>query len=213
MQFTLSWVACRFGRAALQPLFAERDGELTPAVVDALRFFAAVLPLIPPHTIRLTGSHRPPAIVLSDGACEDGGARQEVGFVVAIPRDEASAPGGPPSLRRLREEYDLYHGSAPVSEELKDALIRRKQQIGQDEIIGAIAPYLSLPRLLAGRDVIHWVDNTSAIAALTKGVKHAEKVHDLSAPIHAPMSTADASKLASKLGSMMAKLGWGDADA
>ena len=45
----------------------------------------------------------------------------------------------------------------------------RTQQIGQDEIIGALAPYLSLPRLLAGRDVIHWVDNTSAVAALTKG--------------------------------------------
>ena len=56
-----------------------------------------------------------------------------------------------------------------MSVELKAALIWRKQQIGQDEIIGAIAPYLSLPQLLAGRDVIHWVDNTSAIAALTKG--------------------------------------------
>ena len=56
-----------------------------------------------------------------------------------------------------------------MSVELKAALIWRKQQIGQDEIIGAIAPYLSLPQLLTGRDVIHWVDNTSAIAALTKG--------------------------------------------
>ena len=73
------------------------------------------------------------------------------------------------SLAHLRRWYVLYHGSAPVSEELKEALIYRRQQIGQDEIIGALAPYLSLPRLLAGRDVIHWVDNTSAVAALTKG--------------------------------------------
>ena len=169
LQFTLSWVACRFGRAAMQPLFAEREGRLTPAVRDALRFFAAVLPLLQPHTIRLSGPLGPPALVLSDGACEDGGVRQEVGFLVAIPRDGAPCPCGRPSLGHLRRWYDLYHGSAPVSEELKEALVYRKQQIGQDEIIGALAPYLSLPRLLAGRDVIHWVDNTSAIAALTKG--------------------------------------------
>ena len=169
LQFTLSWAASRFGRAALQPLFAEREGRLTPAVADALRFFAAVLPLVPPHVVSLTGPTRPPALVLSDGACEDGGVRQEVGFIVAIPRDGAPPPHGPPSLERLRRWYDLYHGSAPVSDELKEALVRRRQQIGQDEIIGAIAPYLSLPRLLAGRDVIHWVDNTSALAAMTKG--------------------------------------------
>ena len=169
LQFTLSWTASRFGRAALQPLFAEREGRLTPAVADALRFFAAVLPLVPPHVVPLTGPTRPPALVLSDGACEDGGVRQEVGFIVAIPRDGAPPPHGPPSLERLRMWYDLYHGSAPVSDELQEALVRRKQQIGQDEIIGAITPYLSVPRLLAGRDVIHWVDNTSALAAMTKG--------------------------------------------
>ena len=95
--------------------------------------------------------------------------RQEVGFIVAIPRDGAPRPSGRPSLAHLRRWYVLYHGSAPVSEELKEALIFRRQQIGQDEIIGALAPYLSLPRLLAGRDVVHWVDNTSAVAALTKG--------------------------------------------
>ena len=47
--------------------------------------------------------------------------------------------------------------------------MRRKQQIGQVEIIGAIVPYLSVPQLLAGREVLHWIDNTSALAALTKG--------------------------------------------
>ena len=37
------------------------------------------------------------------------------------------------------------------------------------EIIAAIVPYLSLPSILAGRDVIHWIDNTSALAAMLKG--------------------------------------------
>ena len=44
----------------------------------------------------------------------------------------------------------------------------RKTQIGQVEIIGAIAAYLSIPEL-AGLDIIHWIDNQSACAALTKG--------------------------------------------
>ena len=50
-----------------------------------------------------------------------------------------------------------------------DALCCRGQQIGQVEILGALAPYLSIPNLLAGRPVIHWIDNTSALAALVKG--------------------------------------------
>ena len=33
----------------------------------------------------------------------------------------------------------------------------------------AVAFGSSVPQLLAGHDVIHWVDNTSAIAAMTKG--------------------------------------------
>jgi hypothetical protein len=61
------------------------------------------------------------------------------------------------------------HGAAPVPDELLDTLVRRRQQIGQVEIIGAIVPYLSVPKLLAGRDVLHWIDNTSALSALTKG--------------------------------------------
>ena len=50
-----------------------------------------------------------------------------------------------------------------------DALVCRGQQIGQIEILGALAPYLSAPELFAGKQVIHWVDNTSALSAMTKG--------------------------------------------
>ena len=74
-----------------------------------------------------------------------------------------------PSARELSERYDFFHGAAPLPDEVRQALVRRKQQIGQVELLGAVAPYLSLPELLRGRDVIHFVDNTSAVAALTKG--------------------------------------------
>ena len=37
----------------------------------------------------------------------------------------------------------------------------------------AVSVYLSIPEVLAGRDVIHFVDNTSACAALIKGYSSA----------------------------------------
>ena len=61
------------------------------------------------------------------------------------------------------------HGSAYVPDEILAALLARKQQIGQAEMLGAIVPCLSMPEALAGRDVLHWIDNTSAKAALVHG--------------------------------------------
>ena len=108
--------------------------------------------------------------MFSDGACEQEGAEQTVGFVAAVPRAGLAAPAGgePPSPAQLAADYDFYHGSPDVPLDLREAFIARRQQIGQVEIVGAIVPYLSVPEL-AGRDVVHFVDNTSAVAALTKG--------------------------------------------
>lgn len=61
-------------------------------------------------------------------------------------------------------------------------MVRRKQQIGQVELLGAVAPYMSLPDLLRGRDVVHFVVNTSAVAALTKGYS---RVPDSARIVHA----------------------------
>jgi hypothetical protein len=173
LQFTLSWVGGRIGRACMQPLFGGGDdgGDgFTQGVEASLRYLRAVLPQLPPHRVRLRASPRAPALVFSDGACEQDGAVQSVGFVVALPRPGLDAPpgGARPSLDALRRDYTFVHGSADVPADLRRAFLERKQQIGQVEIVGAIVPYLSVPEL-AGRDVIHFVDNTSAVAALTKG--------------------------------------------
>ena len=46
----------------------------------------------------------------------------------------------------------------------------RAQQIGQVELIGAFAPYAAVDaKVWRGRRVLHWVDNSSAVAALAKG--------------------------------------------
>ena len=44
--------------------------------------------------------------------------RQEVGFTVAIPRDDALLPLGPPSLDKLCKRHRVYQGSALVGGEL-----------------------------------------------------------------------------------------------
>ena len=82
----------------------------------------------------------------------------------------------------LAEHYDLNHGSAEVPERLMAGLVRRRQQIGQLEILATIVPYLSMPATLEGRDVANWIDNTSAKAALVHGYSRAP---DNSRMVHA----------------------------
>ena len=164
LAFTLSWGFGRIGRAAMQPIHAAANapyGKFDAGTAAAVNFFADVLPLIPPHVVQLYAAPRKPVLVWTDGASE--GQSHTVGWVIAAPIDDA--PDDAPFASR----YTLYHGSAQLSQEMVRALLSRQQQIGQVEILGALCPYLSMPELLAGRDVIHWIDNTSAQAALTKG--------------------------------------------
>ena len=182
LQFTLSWAFGRFGRAAMQPLVeaqAERSGwsggALTPGQRASLDFFIAVLPDLPSHDVQLDADRRRPVLLLSDARWEeDDPEPAAVGFVLAVPRSDCP-PEGPAGrepgagLDFLRRYYDFEHGSAVVSEEFMRGFVRRRQQIGQLEILAAVVPYLSVPGVLAGREVIHWIDNTSAKAALVHG--------------------------------------------
>ena len=45
----------------------------------------------------------------------------------------------------------------------------KDQYIGQLEILAAVCVYYSAPEWFEDRDVIHWIDNSSAIMALIKG--------------------------------------------
>ena len=50
-----------------------------------------------------------------------------------------------------------------------DFFVRKKQKIGQCEILAASMVYTSMPETFRGREVIHWIDNTSAISSLLHG--------------------------------------------
>ena len=87
-----------------------------------------------------------------------------------------------PSLQDLQRNYTFYHGAGPVPQYARDAFRPRRQYIGQVELAGALTPYLSLPQLLSGRRVIHFIDNTAALAGLMKGYS---RVLDCARFVHA----------------------------
>ena len=64
-----------------------------------------------------------------------------------------------------------------------------RQQIGQVELYGALLPYLTLPAdRLRGRRVMHWIDNSSACAALVKGYSSAVDSGRIVHALHATLA-------------------------
>ena len=173
LQWTLSWVFGKFGRACLQPIISPMQAagaSLPPAVRLAFEYLTEVLPELPPHVLSLRPNARTPTLVWSDGMQQGGG--MAVGFLVGIPRDgrvPRRAPTDLLALVQIAEDYTFMHGCDDVPAPLVDALRVRTQQIGQIEIIGGLCPYLSCPSSFADRQVLHWIDNTSALSALTRG--------------------------------------------
>jgi len=51
-----------------------------------------------------------------------------------------------------------------------------------------LVPYLSLPSLLRGRKVLHWIDNSSAVAAAVKGYSKAVDSARIVHALHATMA-------------------------
>ena len=135
-----------------------------------------LLPNLPEYDFEvLPGPEQRPALVWTDGASEELAPRPHtIGFVLATPKE-----GGPPltegrpGAEVLAQHYDLVHASAEVPADVIAQLRSRKQQIAAVELFGVLAPYLSVPDMLRGRRVIHWIDNTSAVAASTKGYSKA----------------------------------------
>ena len=86
------------------------------------------------------------------------GAPGALGLVVCIETSE----GGQTSREWL-------FARASCDECFMQRFVRRKTYIGQLELLAAVAVYYSLPDIVRGESVMHYVDNTSAVAALVKG--------------------------------------------
>ena len=66
-----------------------------------------------------------------------------------------------------------YFARCQCPPDVLQAFVHRKQYIGQLELLAAVAAYTTFPDILRGRRVIHWIDNTSALAGLIKGYARA----------------------------------------
>lgn len=163
----LEWALCtRLGRAMLAPIrhrANDRRGlsTITTAIDLSLRYFFDLLPRLPRRKIRLRGRLFPCIKVWTDAMWEpESEAPARIGIVVYVPAR---------MTRRGLEPAHYRHASLVVPENIMAKFVRRKQYIGQLELLAAVAAYTTFPELLRGRRVIHWIDNTSALAALIKG--------------------------------------------
>lgn len=166
--FTLTWTFGRYGRAALQPIMVRAQADdhshrtISPGLRRALKFFKGSIGALPRREISTDTAPRPPVLVWSDAMYErkaDVPARG--GFVVVVP-----AEGAVPAV--------TYISSHDTPRDVIDKFVPgKKQYIGQLELLYAVAPYTSLPNVFKGRQVIHFIDNTSACAALIKGYSRA----------------------------------------
>ena len=148
-------------------------------VLNALRFLRAVLPYLPPRSISLISiaraATRPPVVVWSDAMWDRDRRQGGLGWVVWLP------PGHPDS--RGTEGHFLFGTRCRVGLEELPFLVPKDSLIGQLELLAAASPYISLPpSTFADQDVLHFVDNTSALYGMVKGYS---RVPDSSAIIRA----------------------------
>ena len=103
-----------------------------------------------PRSINLRAQRRRPLLVWSDASYENGVGL--LGFVIYDPDTDA-----------------WYHSSQQVPRAIIESFVKKKQYIGQCEILAAVCVYFTLPDLCRGREIIHWIDNESAIQGLKNG--------------------------------------------
>ena len=160
----------------MQPLFkaAARESDEAPlraASRSALHFFRSLLGTLEPAEFEVVPASDPPVLVWTDGKYEadDDVEPAAVGVLVAWPKPRRARRGPPSSLADMRSMYVFEHARAAVPDSFMDAFITRKQYIGQIEILAGLCAYTSFGRRLRGRHVMHFVDNTSALAGMARG--------------------------------------------
>ena len=109
----------------------------------------------------------PPILLWSDATgTNEGESAPQIAFVARFP-GEIPAPNDPPGLTPIHPRW--VHSAMVVPPHVLSELEARKQQIGQLELLAAIVGYYSMTPFLTERDVIHFIDNTAAVAGIAKG--------------------------------------------
>ena len=163
----------RVGRAAIRLLYepCEADDAISWGLAEALRFFIAILPILPPRVMRMRGRRLRPIVVYTDAMYEDARSPPgRIGIVIYDPEapEPPSGPDGAPPVDDAAD-YRWRHSSAEVTREFLEIFAPRQQYITQLEMLAALLAYTSRPKQFHGRDVIHFVDNSGSLAILTGG--------------------------------------------
>ena len=160
------------GRAATQPLLQrarERSGPFpfTLAMHHMLAFFEALLPSIPPLTLPCGPGRRSgeaPVVVYTDASYNEAGY-SGLGIVIL-------------------DGVDRYVAGCRVPEWLLTALRPRGQQINHLEMAAAVAARITFPDVIAGRKVLHFVDNTSALSKAVHGYANEPDMANITNSLH-----------------------------
>ena len=157
LQFSCTTAYGKVGVAALQPIIRGKTklsgkyaGSLPKDISHACQFFVALLSVMPPRRIRLCRTPLSPLLVWSDASYEHRIGR--LGFVSYKPNTNY-----------------WYHSALRVPSSIIKSFVRKKQYIGQCEILAAACVYFTFPDLCRGREILHWIDNDSALQGLKKG--------------------------------------------
>jgi len=184
LQFCLAWGFGRFGRAAMGPLYRQAHARFIAvgaALEMSLQFFLSALTSLKARDICVkTTGYAPPILMWTDATGTNEGEGQPVIAFVARYPGGVQAPSDPVGSTAQHPRW--VHGYLTVPEEIIKGLMRRKQQVGQLELLAAASAYYSLSPWLHKRDVIHFIDNTAAASGMAKGYS---SVPDSARIIHA----------------------------
>ena len=166
LSFLLQWSAGRFGRAVLRPLYdhiTSRTASMwNKALHYAFLFIAAIIMKLPRSVFKFKTKPRPTVKIWTDACWEPTDPEPAgIGIVVYFPAYTDN------NNKHHKAYYAHAYGVADEAVILK--FKSRKQYIGQLELYAALIAYTTFKKELHGRKVVHWIDNTSALASLIKG--------------------------------------------
>ena len=175
--FLLSAAYGMVGRAATLPLVQRQYRDPPPHSFQAgselhasLLFFEALLPRLPSLRVPLTPSSLPPLVIYSDAsfwlAKRKRGERE---CVADVQGGRLRGALGAVVYDPVSREVRFASAKPPWAVLLSSWRLDRKTYIAELEALAAVATYTTYPEVIAGRKVIHFVDNTVALAALVHG--------------------------------------------
>ena len=176
-----SWAAGntfgRVGRLGLRALKSRQYQKENTTALDeqlemGLRFLIETLPILGPRSTRILGPTPRPTVIYSDASWPE-----------KMTAEEAVKKGEPPRLGWvIFSPGERPKGfSLELGREFMAVLFPRKTQILAAEAVAVLTALVLSPELLAGREIVWFVDNEAALSSLIRGTSRTEDVGHIAA--------------------------------